>query len=69
MKKIEDPYQMRRYLTGEEGRVMQINFSPDDGPNFNENDINHLKSMFGEMTKEDEEEMQEQFGEDWDQVP
>jgi hypothetical protein len=44
---------------------MNINIDPEDGPQFSKEDIDHLQSLYGEMTAEDEKLMKEQYGEDW----
>lgn len=53
--------------TGEKRKTMRVNFDPEQGPSFGEQDIETLQKVFGSMTPEDEMELREQYGDDWDQ--
>lgn len=65
MKKLNNPYELTKYLSGEKGKVFHFNMDMEEGPAFTAQDIEELKNIYGEMTAEDEQEMKEQYGEDW----
>lgn len=34
MKKLDNPYELNKYLSGEKGKVFQFNVDMEDGPSF-----------------------------------
>jgi hypothetical protein len=65
MKDLDDPNELNKYLTGKKGKAFHFNLDMDAGPEFSQDDIEDLQKMYGEMTAEDEQEMEEQYGKDW----
>lgn len=65
MKELDNPYELNKYLTGKKGKVFHFNLDTGEGPEFSEGDIEDLKRIYGEMSAEDEQEMEDQYGKDW----
>jgi hypothetical protein len=66
MKKLDSPYELSKYLSGEKGKVFHFNLDlENDGPAFSPEDLQELKNVYGEMTAEDEKEMEDQYSEEW----
>jgi|JI10StandDraft_1071094.scaffolds.fasta_scaffold1593645_1 hypothetical protein len=49
-KKLDDPLELQKYVTGQKGKAMHVSFDPEEGPNFGIDDIEHLQQVFGKMT-------------------
>lgn len=62
MKKLDDPIELQKYITGEKGKTLHVNFDPEDGPTFTPEDVKVLEKVYGKMTPEDEMELREQYG-------
>ena len=39
MKRLEDPDQIQKYISGEKGKVLSLNFDPEQGPQFDPEDL------------------------------
>lgn len=65
MKKLDNPYQLNKYLSGEKGKVYHFNIDMQDGPSFSPEDLEDLKKIYGDMTAEDEQELKDQYSQDW----
>lgn len=63
-KKLDDPIELQKYVTGQKGNGLHLSFDPEEGPNFRLEDVESLEQMFGKMTPEDEQELREQYGND-----
>jgi hypothetical protein len=65
MKKLDNPYELTKYLSGEKGKVFHFNIDMEDGPSFSPEDLDELKRIYGDMTAEDEKEMEDQYSPEW----
>lgn len=52
-KKLDDPIELHKYVTGQKGNALHLSFDPEEGPNFGSEDVETLEKMFGKMTPED----------------
>ena len=50
MKKLDDPLELQKYVTGQKGKTMRVAFDPEDGPQFRTEDIEVLSKLYGNMS-------------------
>ena len=49
MKKLDDPIEIQKYISGQKGKTFQVSFDPQSGPNFKPEDIETLENIYGKM--------------------